>query len=100
MKASNTFRQASQPGRSEPAAHLYTVGQEVRLKAGSVRWFQTAGIYRITATLPLSGAMPQYRIRSDDEPHERVVTQDQLETVDDPGAGADASLIERTFGQG
>lgn len=100
MKASSTSRRISRPGRSAPVAHLYAVGQEVRLKAGSVRWFQTAGIYRVTATLPLSGAQPQYRIRRDDEPHERVVTQDQLEAADDSSAREDANLIERTFGHG
>ena len=100
MKALSTSRQTSPPSATDPAAHLFAVGQEVRLKPGAVRWFQTAGTYRVTRMFPQSGSMQQYRIRSDEEPHERVVTQDQLEAVDNRAAGEEATLIERTFGQG
>lgn len=96
MKASAS-RQGPRPIRSEPAAYLYAVGQEVRLKAGSNRWVQTAGLYHVTRILPLSGSLPQYRIRSADEAHERVATQDQLEAAEDASEGA--ALIARTFGK-
>jgi hypothetical protein len=57
-------------------------------------------IYRITATLPPRGNSLQYRIRNNDERHERVATQDSLEAVDMSQSGNGATLIERTFGHG
>jgi hypothetical protein len=59
-----------------------------------------ADIYRITGTLPGRGDSLQYRIRNDDERHERVTTQDNLEAVDMSQSGNGATLIERTFGHG
>ena len=55
-------------------------------------------VYHITGTLPPSGGSPQYRIRNDDEHHERVTTQDRLEPVRMSSADEGAMLIERTFG--
>ena len=60
---------------------------------------QTVGIYHITGTLPPRGEFPQYRIRSDGEPHERVTTQDNLEPVSISPADEGATLIDRTFDQ-
>jgi hypothetical protein len=80
--------------------HLFTVGQAVRLKGGFGRPYQSADIYRITGTLPARGDAPQYRIRNDDERHERVMTQDSLEPVAISPAEEGATLIERTFGYG
>jgi hypothetical protein len=57
-------------------------------------------IYRITGKLPPRGDSLQYRIRNDDERHERVTTQDSLEPVDLSPTGDGATLIERTFGHG
>ena len=51
-----------------------------------------------SGTLPPRGNSPQYRIRSDEERRERVMTQDDLETVGI--LQSDSSLIERTFGNG
>ncbi|WP_050898915.1 hypothetical protein [Allomesorhizobium alhagi] len=82
------------------AKHLFSIGQSVRLKGG----FQTSpkleDVYRITATLPPRDNLFQYRIRHDEERHERVATQDRLEPIspDQPEFGA--TLIERTFGNG
>jgi hypothetical protein len=82
------------------AKHLFSIGQSVRLKGG----FQTSpklkDFYRITATLPPRDNLFQYRIRHDEERHERVTTQDRLEPIspDQPDFGA--TLIERTFGNG
>ena len=42
---------------------------------------ETAEFYRVTGTLPPSDNSPQYRIRSDDERHDRVATQDTLEAA-------------------
>lgn len=86
--------------RRDPAIHLFTIGQAVRLKGGFRHPSQFADIYRITAWLPLAGDSPQYRIRNDDESHERVATQNSLELVRLLPAGDGATLIERTFNHG
>lgn len=82
--------------RREAPTHFFAVGQSVRLKSGFGR--TPADIYHITGTLPPRGNSPQYRIRNDEERHERVTTQDDLEPVSISQSGA--SLIERTFGHG
>ena len=100
MTAARTFQRYPRPIRRDPATHLFAVGQPVRLKGGFGRTFQSADIYRITATLPPRGESPQYRIRNDEERHERVTTQDSLEPVGISPAEEGATLIERTFGYG
>src|SRR5205809_1089979 len=42
---------------------------------------KVADVYRVTATLPARDNSPQYRIRSDEEPHDRVTSEDSLEEV-------------------
>ena len=86
--------------RRDTATHLFTVGQTVRLKGGFGRPALPGDIYHITGTLPPRGDSPQYRIRNDDERHERVTTQDDLEPVGMSRSGERATLIERTFGHG
>lgn len=100
MKETGASRSAVRPLRREAATHLFAVGQTVRLKGGFGLLSQTAGVYQITARLPPRGNSPQYRIRSDDERHERVATQDSLETVSPSSAPDGAALLERTFGHG
>ncbi|WP_337918712.1 hypothetical protein [Pseudaminobacter soli (ex Zhang et al. 2022)] len=100
MTAASTLQRHPRPIRRDPTTHLFTVGQAVRLKGGFGQTSQFADIYRITGTLPARGESPQYRIRSDDERHERVTTQDSLEPVRISPAGDGAALIERTFGHG
>ncbi|MBS3652571.1 hypothetical protein KEU06_28755 [Pseudaminobacter sp. 19-2017] len=100
MTAARTFQRHPRPIRRDPTTHLFTVGQAVRLKGGFGRPFQSADIYRITGTLPPRGESPQYRIRNDEERHERVTTQDSLEAVGISPAEEGATLIERTFGYG
>ena len=80
--------------------HLFSIGQSVRLKGGFQRSPKIGDVYRITATLPPRDNLLQYRIRHDEERHERVTTQDCLEPIrpDQPDCGA--TLIERTFGHG
>ncbi|TGS18893.1 hypothetical protein EN852_000735 [Mesorhizobium sp. M2E.F.Ca.ET.209.01.1.1] len=78
---------------------LFDIGQAVRLKGGPGVGPKAGEIYHVTRTLPPRGNSPQYRIRSDAEPHERVVTEDRLEPVDEVSDGG-LMLIERTFGHG
>jgi hypothetical protein len=100
MISTSPIRRASRPARQEAPAHLFTIGQAVRLKGGFVRPALPADIYHITGTLPPRGDSLQYRIRNDDERHERVTTQDSLEPIDMSQSGGSPTLIERTFGHG
>ncbi|MBB2969849.1 hypothetical protein [Mesorhizobium sp. RMAD-H1] len=100
MTSTSSIRRNTRPIRREAPTHLFTVGQAVRLKGGFGRPALPADIYHITATLPPMGGSPQYRIRNDDERHERVTTQDSLEPVGMSQSGGGATLIERTFGHG
>jgi hypothetical protein len=100
MISTSPIRCASRPARQEAPAHLFTIGQAVRLKGDFVRPALPADIYHITGTLPPRGDSLQYRIRNDDERYERVTTQDSLEPVDMSQSGSGATLIERTFGHG
>lgn len=86
--------------RPAAATHLFAVGQAVRLRGNFGTFPKTAEIYRITRTLPPRGDSPQYRIRNDDERHERVATQDSLEPIRLSQSNAGANLIKRTFGHG
>jgi hypothetical protein len=100
MTATSTLGRNSRPIRRDTATHLFMVGQAVRLKGGFGRPALPGDIYHITGTLPPRGDSPQYRIRNDDERHERVTTQDDLEPVSMSRSDERATLIERTFGHG
>lgn len=100
MTSSTSIQRTARQFRREVPTHLFTIGQAVRLKRGFARPGLAADIYRITGTLPSRGDSLQYRIRNDDERHERVTTQDSLEPVDMSQTGDGATLIERTFGHG
>jgi hypothetical protein len=66
------------------AAHRFSIGQPVRLKSRMGLSPRTAEFYHITATLPARDNSPQYRIRSDDERHERVTMEDGIEEIETP----------------
>ena len=100
MISNSYIRRAARPARHEAQTHLFTIGQAVRLRGGFGKMPQHADIYRITGTLPPRGDSLQYRIRNDDERHERVTTQDSLEPIDISQSGSGGTLIERTFGHG
>ncbi|TYR35445.1 hypothetical protein FY036_02185 [Mesorhizobium microcysteis] len=100
MMSTNPILRTIRPARPDVPAHLFAIGQAVRLKGGFVRPVVPAEIYRITGTLPARGDSLQYRIRNDDERHERVTTQDNLELVDMSQSSSGATLIKRTFGHG
>ena len=100
MISTSPIRRTVRSARQEAPAHLFTIGQAVRLKGSFVKPALPTDIYHITGTLPARGDSLQYRIRNDDERHERVTTQDSLEPVDMSQSGSGATLIERTFGHG
>ncbi len=78
------------------SSHLFAIGQSVRLK-GFGKPFSPMDTYRITGILPPRENSPQYRIRNDDERHERVITQDSLEPVHVSPTRDGTKLNERTF---
>jgi hypothetical protein len=91
-------KSSAHPIRRDPATHLFAVGQAVWIKkAPGMAAPKFRSTYRITATLPLRGNVLQYRIRNDDEPHERVMSEDQLELVRASSGGGE-TLMEKTFG--
>lgn len=82
-------------------ARRFTIGQAVRMSKRFHLSPSTAEIYRITAILPASeDNSPQYRIRNDDERHERVTTEDSLEELKAPTAPGDAAPEEKEPGNG
>ena len=58
--------------------HKFKVGQSVSYASGPFGRAGNNGVYTIMQLLPLEGDDYQYRIKSDDEPHERVVKESQL----------------------
>jgi hypothetical protein len=80
----------------EDAAHEFAIGQRVRLKGGFGK--TPTDIFLITGKLPARANSPQYRIRNEEERHERVTTQEDLEPVSNSQSAS--SLMERTFGHG
>lgn len=59
--------------------HKFKVGQTVNYTPGPFGRGEAGNIYKVTRLLPLEGDDCQYRIKSDDEPHERVVKESQLQ---------------------
>jgi len=93
MTAANIARRFKRSLDPRPTAHLFTVGQAVRLKSGFVR---SGNIYLITAKLPPSGDLPQYRLRNDNEKFERMATQADLEPVSTSPRVEDDPLTEKS----
>jgi hypothetical protein len=61
--------------------HRFSVGDSVKVVATSGMWFKHGIAYKVTAALPPSGGKLQYRIKNDQEPFERVVTESQLASI-------------------
>lgn len=58
--------------------HKFKVGQSVLYTSGPFGRGATGGVYKVTQLLPSEGDDRQYRIKSSDEPHERVVKEREL----------------------
>jgi hypothetical protein len=58
--------------------HRFKVGQTVHYTSGPYGRGGASGVYKITQLLPPEGDDSQYRIKSANEPHERVVKESQL----------------------
>ena len=61
--------------------HRFSVGDEVRVVSTSGMWFKHGIEFTVTAALPPQGGKLQYRIKNDQEPFERVVSESQLAFV-------------------
>jgi hypothetical protein len=57
------------------SGHKFKIGQLVNYHGRE----RTPGVYQITQLLPPEGDTFQYRIKSRNEPHERVVKENELE---------------------
>ena len=59
------------------AAHKFTAGQAVRIVPGPVG--AARGSFKVVRVLPTEHGVNQYRIKSDTDGHERVVTEIEIE---------------------
>jgi hypothetical protein len=87
MTAANR-RSTKATGRSTRVdGHRFAVGEKVRMSGGFLGLNARVGdVYKVTARLPSNGSELQYRIRSDAEIYERVMTESGLETAQPPHA--------------
>ena len=58
--------------------HKFKIGQSVHYTSGPYGRGGASGVYQVTQLLPPEGDDRQYRIKSANEPHERVVKESQL----------------------
>jgi hypothetical protein len=61
--------------------HRFSIGQSVRMpnRLGTLKTDDL--LFTVTGKMPAKDRSPQYRIRSEEERHERVVTEDMLEAT-------------------
>jgi hypothetical protein len=69
------------PGAGMPAAHLYHVGQRLRMLGSGRYWGRLEGTCRVVALLPHEAGAFHYRVRSETENFERVVAEADLATI-------------------
>lgn len=70
--------------------HRYSLGQTVRLKGRIGLPGKSPEIFEVVGLMPPRDGTFQYRIRSEEERHERVALEDDIETVAaDPSKQAD-----------
>jgi hypothetical protein len=60
------------------APQRFYVGQPVYLQSAISRHYAATGVYEVRAVLPDEQGWPRYRIKSLIEPHERVVSHNEL----------------------
>ena len=67
--------------------HLYAVGERVSLDSAMRASADRGDVFVVKTRLPHVGAQLQYRVRTDGEPYDRVVTEGQLTPVGIAAAG-------------
>jgi hypothetical protein len=58
--------------------HKFKIGESVLYTSGIYARGAASGVYKVTQLLPSESDDCQYRIKSSDEPHERVVKESEL----------------------
>jgi hypothetical protein len=66
------------------AAHKFRIGQSVELVPVLPARYSPSGDYKIVRYLPDEDGEPYYRVKSSQEPHERVVKESLLRRVNAP----------------
>jgi hypothetical protein len=61
--------------------HKFKIGQTVRFTSGPFGRGAITGTYQVTQLLPAEGDEYQYRIKSANEPHERVAKESQMDRI-------------------
>jgi hypothetical protein len=64
--------------------HKFVVGQRVQFSPDWLLDKTTEGQYTIVRLFPKDGNLPQYRIKSERDGHERMVLEDRLDPLDGP----------------
>ena len=72
------------------ATHLFAVGERVSLSAAMRNTRDCSTVFTVKNRLPHLGTRLQYRIRAEAEPHDRVVTEEQLSHVGDDASAGEA----------
>ena len=75
-ESANICREITGPPSMTP--HQFHIGQTVYLRPSAFTRNAAAGIYEIRAVLPEEDGRRRYRIKSLIEPHERVVSENEL----------------------
>lgn len=63
--------------------HLFGVGDRVSLESNMRRSADRADVFVVKTQMPHVGVQLQYRVKTDSEPYERVVTEGQLTRMGD-----------------
>ena len=58
--------------------HRFIIGQAVHFSPGIYADNSTRGLYRIIRLVPVEHGMPQYRIKSETDGHERIAQETQF----------------------
>ena len=63
------------------ATHLFEVGEQVSLDSSMRNSADRADIFVVKTRMPHVGSQLQYRVKTEGEPYDRVVTEGQLTRV-------------------
>ncbi len=64
-------------------AHLFVVGERVSLDSSMRRSADRADVFVVKTQMPHIGSQLQYRVKTGNEPYDRVVTEEQLTRLGD-----------------
>ena len=73
------------------ASHIFSVGDRVGLPAAMRAAEHGNDVFTVTARMPHVGTRLQYRVKTEGEPYERVVTEEQMTRLADDAEPVSAS---------